>query len=316
MNNEQTTVAELLKSARVERKLSIKYVAADICVRSNYLTAIEAADYDALPGKTFAIGFVKSYATALGLDASIIIEAFKAEYYPEVSVLEKAPVIKPTKRSRKVPTWLAPIVGLAGASACWVLFGGGVTVGFMTSTVGINTVEVEEAQLAAVQANITEPVTAANDVVIAGQAGEAVFERVTRINQATISSSVTLDVVAETRPAQSFFAPAVYADGFEEHAIAGNYTLRAVEDSWVRVARTDGTEVWSGILREGQTYRPQADGVILLSTSNAGGVLLQITGGEAGSLGDRGAIVSELKLEDATLLTEQEVGELDEFGSE
>lgn len=319
MNNEQTTVAELLKSARVERKLSIKYVASDICVRSNYLTAIEAADYDALPGKTFAIGFVKSYATALGLDATKIVEAFKVEYCPEVSALQTASALKPAKPSKKVPAWLAPILGLAGASACWVLFGGGVTAGLMTSTVAVNTVAAEEAQLAAVQANIAEPTIAETNIVVAGQAGEAVSKTITLIASTHENSSAQLpaaNVEVEARASSSLFAPAVYAAGFEEHAIAGNYTLRAVEDSWVRIARTDGTEVWSGILREGQTYRPQADGVILLSTSNAGGVLLQVSGGEEANLGDRGEIISELKLEDITLLTEQEVGELDEFGSD
>ncbi len=312
MNNEQTTVAGLLKSARVERGLSIKYIASDICVRSSYLEAIEAADYEALPGKTFAIGFVRSYAGALGLDATAIVESFKSEYCPEV-IAAAVPSIEATQPTRKIPGWLAPIFGLAGVSACWMVFGG-VTTGFMASTVADNTVEVEEARLAAVQANIIAPTIEAVDAQTAG--GDTTLpaiQTVTLVSEAPASAN---EVLTETVATRSFFTPAAYAGDIENRAVAGNYTLHAVEDSWVRIANPDGTEVWSGVLREGQTYRPEAEGIILLSTSNAGGVLLQVNGGEAESLGDRGAFVSGLKLEDMTLLTEQETGELSEFGSE
>ncbi|MEX0300091.1 MAG: helix-turn-helix domain-containing protein [Kordiimonas sp.] len=313
MNNEQTTVAELLKSARVERGLSIKYIASDICVRSSYLEAIEAADYEALPGKTFAIGFVKSYAGALGLDVAEIVEIFKSEYSSEVAVAA-VPSIETNQPTRKTPGWLAPIVGLAGVSACWMMFGG-MTSSFMTSTVADNAVEVEEARLAAVQANIAEP-TVESPIDAQVEHGDVALSNAQAVSFVSEPVESIDEVLAETVQSRSFFTPAAYAGDVESRAVAGNYTLHAVEDSWVRIASSDGTEVWSGILREGQTYRPEADGVILLSTSNAGGVLLQVNGGEAESLGDRGAMVSGLKLEDMTLLTEQEAGELSEFGSE
>lgn len=319
MNNEQTTVAELLKSARVARGLSIKAIASDICVRSSYLSAIEAADYNALPGKTFAIGFVRAYALALGQNPVDVVNAFKSEYCPENSDLEIAPVVKATKSPKSIPGWLAPIVGILGASGCWMVLGGSVTTGFMAPTDVPDVVAIEEARLAEVQATIA-PSIATAQAEAASMKTSDVFASVDGDSSVSAETGATTSPAAEEITdlprANSFFAPAVYAGGANDRSVAGNYTLRAVEDSWVRVAQADGTEVWSGILREGQTYRPEANGMLLLSTSNAGGVLLQAGNKEAESLGMRGAFVSDLKLEEARLLTAGEIGERSEFGSD
>ncbi|MBL4639782.1 MAG: DUF4115 domain-containing protein, partial [Kordiimonadaceae bacterium] len=102
-----------------------------------------------------------------------------------------------------------------------------------------------------------------------------------------------------------FFTAPLHAAENDIVRVEGDYTLEALEDSWVRLADGDGTEIWSGILREGQSYRPQTSGVLLLSTSNAGGLMLQIGASEAALLGTRGEIVSELKLAEAKHVTLQ-----------
>ena len=101
----------------------------------------------------------------------------------------------------------------------------------------------------------------------------------------------------------SFFTPPVHAAGDTIVGAKADFRLEAIEDSWVRLANSDGTEIWSGILRQGQTYRPQTSGMVLLSTSNAGGVKLQVGTDTASILGGRGEIISALRLEETALLT-------------
>ncbi|MFN3460049.1 MAG: helix-turn-helix domain-containing protein, partial [Oceanibaculum sp.] len=72
-------VGSRLAKAREAAGYSLADVAGYLRVRKNYLEAIEAERYDALPGRTYAIGFVRGYAELLELDAARLVNEFKAE---------------------------------------------------------------------------------------------------------------------------------------------------------------------------------------------------------------------------------------------
>jgi cytoskeleton protein RodZ len=50
-----------------------------LCIRRDFLEALEAGRYEALPGEAYAIGFVRSYAKYLGLDSDAMARQFKVE---------------------------------------------------------------------------------------------------------------------------------------------------------------------------------------------------------------------------------------------
>lgn len=68
-----------LKTAREFRGLSLQDVADQTRIRRAYLAAIEEMRLDELPSRPFTIGYVRAYATALGLDAEAAVERFKAD---------------------------------------------------------------------------------------------------------------------------------------------------------------------------------------------------------------------------------------------
>lgn len=72
-------VAGILRSARVRAGIDL-YAAADkLCIRYRFLEAIEQGHFDELPGPTYALGFVRTYAELLGLDSKEIVHQFKEE---------------------------------------------------------------------------------------------------------------------------------------------------------------------------------------------------------------------------------------------
>jgi cytoskeleton protein RodZ len=75
----QLTVSETLRNRRIECGLDIAHVADVLRIRPTVLTAIEDGNFDLLPGPAYAIGFVRSYATYLGIDAEALVLRFKAE---------------------------------------------------------------------------------------------------------------------------------------------------------------------------------------------------------------------------------------------
>jgi cytoskeleton protein RodZ len=68
-----------LREARMRRGDDLAAVAHALRIRKDQVAAIEDNRLDDLPGRTYAVGFVRSYAGFLGLDANEFVERFKAE---------------------------------------------------------------------------------------------------------------------------------------------------------------------------------------------------------------------------------------------
>jgi cytoskeleton protein RodZ len=72
-------VGSLLRASRLRIGEDLRDVAAALYIRYIFLNAIEEGRYEALPGPTYAVGFVRVYAEHLGLDAAEVVRRFKAE---------------------------------------------------------------------------------------------------------------------------------------------------------------------------------------------------------------------------------------------
>jgi len=333
MTGKNTTVADLLKKTRLDQKLSIKDIAAEICVSSSYLHAIENGDYDKLPEQTFAVGFVKAYASALGLNSMQVADTFKMESGLRQDAALTLPQLQAEEvTQRKISSWLSPIAGLVGASFCWVLFGVNIGLPHAPNSKAPFVAE-EVAQLASVQANLYremyqpagEAVSGAINAVVStgsdtlsdasGATGDNVISKTFVPENTEVEPSLLVQKQDTYKSSGSFLAPAAHASEADTSSITDGYVvIEAQEDSWLRLAHSDGTEVWSGVLREGETYQPSGEKPLVLSTSNAGGVLLSVDG-VAITLGGRGVVVSDLKLDHHVLVSALEPVSGPSFGS-
>lgn len=100
-----------LAAARETRGYSLADAERLTNVRQKYLSALERADFDALPGRTYARAFLRTYASALGLEADRFVAAFE-ELVPEPE--EDAIVVGTPQRRRIVrPSHLAAVAAVA-----------------------------------------------------------------------------------------------------------------------------------------------------------------------------------------------------------
>ncbi len=72
-------VGPQLRLAREERGLSIVDVAAATRISQRHIATIEAGNFAALPGRTYAIGFARSIAKVVGLDQNDVAAKVRAE---------------------------------------------------------------------------------------------------------------------------------------------------------------------------------------------------------------------------------------------
>jgi len=73
------SVGETLRNRREERGEDLRYVAQILRIRYPYLKAIEDGHPDELPGPTYAVGFVRTYADHLDLPSEELVQRFKEE---------------------------------------------------------------------------------------------------------------------------------------------------------------------------------------------------------------------------------------------
>lgn len=72
-------VCSILRRNRKKLGQDLKTVAQALRIRYVYLEAIEQGRYDALPGSTYALGFIKTYAEYLDLDEEEIVQRFRED---------------------------------------------------------------------------------------------------------------------------------------------------------------------------------------------------------------------------------------------
>ena len=76
---EQQGIGQRLRETREAKGLSLEQVAAETRIQERYLTVIEAGNFAALPSRTYAIGFTRTYARTLGLDEHEATDQVRAE---------------------------------------------------------------------------------------------------------------------------------------------------------------------------------------------------------------------------------------------
>ena len=77
----QMTAGEMLRNARTtgRRKREIPTISKQLCIREEFLEALENGDYAVIPEPVYILGFARNYAMELGLNPDEIVEKIKKE---------------------------------------------------------------------------------------------------------------------------------------------------------------------------------------------------------------------------------------------
>ncbi|MGH7067644.1 MAG: helix-turn-helix domain-containing protein, partial [Acetobacteraceae bacterium] len=107
-----------LRAARMQYGWELEAVAAALRIRAAYLQALEAGRIADLPGNAYALGFLRTYATALGLDADEMSRRFRAEV-AEVNAKTELTFPAPVPE-RGVPAGAVIVLGVVLAIGAYV----------------------------------------------------------------------------------------------------------------------------------------------------------------------------------------------------
>ncbi len=116
------SVGERLRVSREAAGLDLSDVGTKTRIPLRHLEAIERSDYAALPSPTYAVGFARSYARAIGVDDAPLITQLRAEL-GRTDPMARGDVPNDLTDPARVPSrllaWTAAVLALALAIGYW-----------------------------------------------------------------------------------------------------------------------------------------------------------------------------------------------------
>ena len=271
-----------LRAARQRLGWALPDVSATLRIRLPYLEAIEDGRLADLPGNAYAVGFLRTYASSLGLDAAEVARRFRAEAQ-EVNRKTELAFPAPVP-DRGVPAGAVVLLGCllaGGAYFGWYRMSGDAR----TTSEVITPVPERLAPLADRAAPPSNPSPQVASILPpparspgAGQSAPAAPAAAPPIPAPAIPVPTPVPVTVGPPP-----APAPAAD-------APRVMIRLKADAWVQVRERQGQVLLSRLMRGGETWPVPRGAKLLMTTGNAGGTELVVDGVAAPSLGASGVL--------------------------
>src|SRR6185437_10316823 len=273
-----------LRAARERLGWELPAVATWLRIRQPYLEAIEAGRVADLPAAAYALGFLRTYAAALGLDPDEQARRFKASTAAVTRKTElEFPAPVPDRGMPAGALILVAAVLAVGVYVGWYRLSGE---GRLPAEV-VQPVPERLAPLAE-QAIPLPPRTVAPPPppVVAEAKPEPVPE---------------LPFVPPSSAAAAMLIPPVTPQAMQPSPDEPRIVLRARADAWLQVRDRGGQVLLNRILRAGETWPVPMRPNLLLTTGNAGGTEVLVDGVLAPALGGAGAVRRDLPLDADTI---------------
>jgi cytoskeleton protein RodZ len=301
------TVGQDLRAARLRRGDDLATVSRSLKIRKDHLEAVEEDNFAGLPGKTYAIGFVRSYSGYLGLDPAKTVERYKQEIsgrHDGQSASDSSFHIEETSRLPYGWRIVAGVVGLLLIYGVWHLVSAGPTAQPVPPPPSLAP---PRPQVVAAKPAPAPPATqpATGDTAVpppAANTSSAPTPQAALPNDGNMSSGVAAAVPAV---GPTVAAPSVIgASGevFGQNNMNPRVVLRARDETKLTVRGADGTLYLNKDLKAGDSYQvPNLPG-LSLATSNAGGVDVVVDGLDKGRVGQNQQILGHVSLEPQSLV--------------
>lgn len=274
-------VCAVLRETREGFGKTLADVERTLRIRECQLKAIEDGDISKLPGRVYAIGFVRTYAEYLGLDGGEVVRQFKAQYMGAQprEVLEFPIHASETKTP---PIWLAVI--LIG----FVMIGG-VAWSMYNRTDRSIVTHIPSA-----------PASIPQDADIAAPDARPLASSPTTSQVISQTNSQTTGDETQVEDGGNAAVDGLAAQ--EEDSQEG-IILNIIENSWVEIKDGDGKVIVSNVLKTGDQYFVPDNPGMTMSIGNAGGVEIVLNGRVMKPLGKSGDIRRDIPLDTDYLKT-------------
>jgi cytoskeleton protein RodZ len=243
---------EVLRAARLRRRISLSEAEQGTRIRQRYLQALEDDDYTILPAGVYSLGFLRNYAIYLGVPPEDVLSGFSDR----------------RRRNRRVGVQsISTPIDVSVPRSAWLLLAGGLIAVVLITLAWLG---------------LSEPESPASAARGNAAVGNAVVVTPTALVSLPPLAPAATAVVAPA--VQTTVAPTATASGLPRQL---EVELKTVDRAWVR-ATVDGRLALEETLAAGETRRWTGQQSVLLRVGNGAGVDVTVNGQRIGALGPAG----------------------------
>ena len=326
-------IGQALKAERKKSTISLQDIADRTRLSYANLTALEAGDFESLPGIGYIPGYIRNYCKAVGIDSAPHIASFKSL---------SNDVTKKPEYSFPVQA-LVPRVAGSMLAMFAVLIALAVYVGWTVLTYNLapddeliaSSISKPEKLAALVEPEvkqIDQPTQSFTDGEITEKAtdGDPNYRpqpitsqqkaetQLVEVEQSPLLSQpevIPNATALESASSTAETAPLPNAEMIFDQALTGvaarataripekEVIIKATDSAWIEVTRANGEVLVTKLMRDGDELALSTIDELFLSTGNAGGLRLEMVNLSAFDAGQTGEILRDLRLNRETLLT-------------
>lgn len=231
-------IGDTLRKARETRGDDLQQIADYLCIRRNYLEALEESRYEEFPADAYVIGFLRSYANLLGLDGRQAIDRYRGEM---AGRRRKPALMMPTPMTEgRTPS---VIIMIATSIVAFLIY---------MTWYGLSTSD---------RTSITTPPPLPTNM-----ASDTIASPTVSIASASSGTSASSAVATPTNVSNVSSSP------------SPRLIIHADQASWILIADSKGRTIYDHVLKAGESYQvPEMQGLTLTS-GNGSGLLLTLNG--------------------------------------
>lgn len=287
----EMSVGQVLTRAREHYGLTVDDVSLSLRIRASYIQALEDDDVSVLPGRVYAIGFIRSYAEFLGLDGDKIIYLFKTHTLGNAARPElNFPLPASESKLPNIYTLIGSFVALAIIFTAFSILSDAGDAPQIIPPANISNLKITPYSEAMVfgppmiDTDMNAKIDEMNLNTITDNAEDALA--VTDIVENVIKDMDVKDtdqVIQETEPA--------------EEARSSRVTITVLQESWIEIKNSEsGKVITAKLLKPGDKYNVPPEDSLVLNSGNVGGLVFIVDGERLGVLGKKGEVVRNMKL--------------------
>ncbi len=266
------TAGEMFRMARTtgRRKREIPTIAKQLCIREEFLQALEDGDYTALPETVYILGFARNYAMELGIDPDTIIAKIKRELgivptpVPVTNVPERIVRFEPEDVAKKsdsdtknTDVGVGMMMGFVKKYWMWIV--SGVVLVILICVAVLVVRPRSDAAMPNTQSGVVTNSSAGDGANVAANAPVA--------------------------PVEPAFKLQIHERYGTENRKGAEIVIQAIRDSWIKIEDGRGKTVFSRVLVSGDVYYVPAGNKHRATFGDAGAMDIWVRGELAPKVG-------------------------------
>ena len=275
-------VGQYLKRNRISKKVSIEKISKDLKISLDIIKAIEKDDFKKTPGGVFTIGYIRSYANYLSLNANEVVSIYKIQ--TSYSKKDKDIIISKPIENLNIFNYFMDY----RVVSIFLIFV--ISSSFYLLVANNNKINPNYAILPDTPESLDAKIEEIEYELILKEIEE---EKVLMSNIFDYSAESMDSENIESKTYSSKLVASVPSEKVKKN-IKNLVLIQSLDSTWIQLRDSEKNIIYNKLMKPDEEFSYSIDDKYSITTGNAGNLIISINGTVKGKLGKKGEVVEDV----------------------